>query len=91
MDKPNHRFDRRQFLGAVAGLSTLPLIGEAQAQTTPTQGGHLRLGMSGGSTTDSLNPTTYLQWVPVNLGYQLMNGLVEIDANNHATPELLTS
>jgi peptide/nickel transport system substrate-binding protein len=89
--------DRRQFLtaaglvGAAAGLSTLPIIGEAQAQTTPTQGGHLRLGMSGGSTTDSLNPTTYLQWVPVNLGYQIMNGLTEIDDHNKVTPELLTS
>ena len=93
--RPEAGLDRRQFLaaagiaGAAAGLSTLPLIGHAQAATMPTQGGHLRLGMSGGSTTDSLNPTTYLQWVPVNLGYQIMNGMVEIDDNNKATPELL--
>jgi peptide/nickel transport system substrate-binding protein len=95
MDKSNHGIDRRQFLsatalmGAAAGLSTLPLIGGAQAATVPAQGGQLRLGMSGGSTTDSLNPTTYLQWVPVNIGYQIMNGLVEIDDHNQATPELL--
>jgi peptide/nickel transport system substrate-binding protein len=97
IDRPDAGFDRRRFLGAAAlvgaaaGLSTLPLIGEARAATTHPQGGHLRLGMSGGSTTDSLNPTTYLQWVPVNLGYQIMNGLVEIDDHNNATPELLTS
>jgi peptide/nickel transport system substrate-binding protein len=87
--------DRRQFLGAAAlagataGLSSIPFLGEARAATTPTQGGHLRLGMGGGSTTDGLNPTTYLEWVPANIGYQIMNGLVEIDEHNQATPELL--
>ena len=95
MHQPKTLLDRRQFLGATAlvgaaaGLSAVPLIGEARAETAPTQGGHLRLGMSGGSTTDSLNPTTYLSWVPCNIGYQLMNGLVEIDEHNQATPELL--
>ena len=95
MHQPKSVIDRRQFLGATAllgaaaGLSAMPLIGEARAQTAPTQGGHLRLGMSGGSTTDSLSPTTYLSWVPCNIGYQLMNGLVEIDEHNQAIPELL--
>ena len=66
MRKPNPMIDRRQFMGAAAlmgaatGLSSIPLFGEARADGRPTQGGHLRLGMSGGSTTDSLNPTTYL-------------------------------
>lgn len=93
--------DRRQFLtrtallGAAAGLGTalgggVPLIGGATAATAPAQGGHLRLGMSGGATTDSLNPTTYTDWVPVNMGYQMMNGLVEIDEHNQAIPELLS-
>jgi peptide/nickel transport system substrate-binding protein len=95
MRKPQSMLDRRQFLGATAlmgaaaGLSSIPLIGQAQAADMPTSGGHLRLGMGGGSTTDGLNPTTYLEWVPVNIGYQIMNGLVEIDEHNQATPELL--
>ncbi|MCB8881607.1 ABC transporter substrate-binding protein [Acidisoma cellulosilytica] len=95
MSKPHSMIDRRQFLGAAAlagaaaGLSSFPLIGQARAADMPTSGGHLRLGMGGGSTTDSLDPTTYLQWVPVNIGYQIMNGLIEIDEHNKATPELL--
>ncbi|MBW4024673.1 MAG: ABC transporter substrate-binding protein [Proteobacteria bacterium] len=95
MSNANPPLDRRQFLsasalmGAAAGLASIPLIGEARADVPPKSGGHLRLGMSGGSTTDSLNPTTYLSWVPANIGYQLMNGLVEIDEHNQATPELL--
>jgi peptide/nickel transport system substrate-binding protein len=94
-DRPAAGLDRRQFLGAgaligaAAGLSALPFMGGAEAATPPQSGGHLRLGMSGGSTTDSLNPTTYLSWVPCNIGYQLMNGLVEIDEHNQAIPELL--
>lgn len=95
MRKPDRAIDRRQFLGAAAlagtaaGLSSIPLLGARAAEASPKQGGHLRLGMAGGSTTDSLNPTTYLQWVPVNIGYQIMNGLIEIDEHNKATPELL--
>lgn len=95
MGKPHSMIDRRQFLGATAmagaaaGLSSIPWIGQARAADMPVSGGHLRLGMGGGSTTDGLNPTTYLEWVPVNIGYQIMNGLVEIDEHNQATPELL--
>lgn len=95
MPNPHAMIDRRQFLsaaalmGAATGLSSIPLIGAHAADVPPKQGGHLRLGMSGGSTTDSLDPTTYLSWVPANIGYQLMNGLVEIDEHNQATPELL--
>jgi peptide/nickel transport system substrate-binding protein len=87
--------DRRRFLtgaaliGASAGLSSLPLIGQAAA--APISGGHLRLGMGGGATTDSMNPITYTDWVPVNIGYQLMNGLIELDEHNMVKPELLVS
>jgi len=45
--------------------------------------------MVGGSTSDVLDPRTFIDWVPINIGYQLMNGLVEIDAAGNARPELL--
>ncbi|MQT11802.1 ABC transporter substrate-binding protein [Segnochrobactrum spirostomi] len=91
--------DRREFLtgtallGALAGAGAgLSLASPAFAQSaTPTTGGTLRLGMSGGATTDTLDPRTFTDWVPVNIAYQIMNGLVEIDADNKATPELLES
>ncbi|MDX7950276.1 ABC transporter substrate-binding protein [Lichenihabitans sp. Uapishka_5] len=49
----------------------------------------MRLGMSGGATSDSLDPRTITDWVPVNLAYQVMNGFIEIDEHNQAVPELL--
>ena len=85
--------DRRELLtgaaliGATAGLGAL---GQARAaEATPTSGGTLKLGMAGGATSDSLDPRTITDWVPVNLAYQVMNGFIEIDENNRPTPELL--
>ncbi len=85
--------DRRELLsgaaliGATAGFGPL---GQARAaDATPTSGGTLRLGMAGGATSDSLDPRTITDWVPVNLAYQVMNGFIEIDENNRPMPELL--
>ncbi|AIR60711.1 MULTISPECIES: ABC transporter substrate-binding protein [Cedecea] len=87
---------RRSFINTAAligmgsALSLSPLAGFA-AEATPKKGGVLKLGMSGGNTSDSLDPTLFSDWVPLNQAYMLMNGLVEIDENNQATPELLES
>lgn len=85
--------DRRELLAGAAalGLSTAFGTAPAAAQSTPRAGGTLRLGMSGGATSDSLDPRTYTDWVPTNIAYTIMNGLVEIDENNQPTPEILTS
>lgn len=91
------RLNRRTFLSgsSLAGLSAglLPGLwpGLARAADTPVSGGTLRLGMSGGSSTDTLDPRTLTDWVPVNVCYQIYNGLVEIDEHNNAIPELLDS
>ncbi|HEY0214319.1 MAG TPA: ABC transporter substrate-binding protein [Paenirhodobacter sp.] len=86
---------RRQFLGALGATALASGVilpaGSVLAQEAPKRGGVLKLGIGGGSTTDNLDPRILLDWVPVNQGYMLMNGLVEIDANNQATPELLES
>ncbi|KAA8998996.1 peptide ABC transporter substrate-binding protein [Affinibrenneria salicis] len=88
------QFSRRSFLntaallGAGSVLSLSPLSGFA-ADAAPKKGGVLKLGMSGGNTSDTLDPTLFSDWVPLNQAYMLMNGLVEIDENNQATPELL--
>ena len=80
---------------ALIGAATLGLAGVAPrfaaAQGGPKKGGTLRLGMSGGATSDSLDPRTYTDWVPVNIAYAVMNGLVEIDEKNQAVPELFAS
>jgi len=91
-------FERRDFLraaalcgtaGALGGIASLSgcAVPDGSGDTT----GMLRIGMAGGSTSDSLDPRTYVDWMPINIGYQLMNGLVEIDDQGRAVPELLES
>ncbi len=89
---PSAGLDRRTLIrgaGAAGLAALLPAAARAQA-ATPKSGGTLKVGMSGGATSDSLNPITFTDWVPVSLGYQVFNGLVEIDDQNQATPELLS-
>jgi peptide/nickel transport system substrate-binding protein len=90
------RLDRRGFLkgaaliGGVAGAGGGLLAACSVPDDTPASpGGALRLGMVGGSTSDVLDPRTFVDWVPINIGYQIMNGLVEIDGEGNARPELL--
>jgi peptide/nickel transport system substrate-binding protein len=88
---------RRSLLVAAAGLGasalTPGLISQAfgQAAEKPKRGGVLKLGIGGGSTTDILDPRMLTDWVPVNQAFMIMNGLVEIDPNNQAFPELFES
>jgi peptide/nickel transport system substrate-binding protein len=84
--------DRRQLLAAAAalGLSTKFGIGSAFA-AEPKKGGILRLGMEGGSASDSLDPTTYADSIPIAYSLMFWNGLVEIGADGTAQGEVLES
>jgi peptide/nickel transport system substrate-binding protein len=55
------------------------------------KGGTLRIGMEGGSATDSLDPRTYADSVMIAAALCCMNGLVEFDAAGNPTGELLES
>lgn len=55
------------------------------------KGGTLRIGMEGGSATDSLDPRTYSDSVMIAAALTVMNGLVEFDAAGNPTGELLES
>ena len=82
--------NRRQLLGATAavGLSSACAPFPATAQSQPTKGRTLRLGMQGGSASDSLNPLTYADSIPISMGLMLWNNLIEIDDKGDATGEL---
>jgi len=88
------RMSRREFLGrsAVIGVSLsvgTGLLNEARA-ATPKKGGHMRLAMGHGATTDTLNPanlTNGLQWV---VAYGVANTLTELNANGGLTGSLAT-
>jgi peptide/nickel transport system substrate-binding protein len=87
--------DRRELM---AGAAALGLgfglgfgAGPAFAADTPKKGGTLRLGMEGGSPSDSLDPTTYADSIPISYGWQIWNGLTEVDEKGNIAGELAES
>ena len=85
--------DRRELMAGAAalglglGFGAGPSIG-AEA---PKKGGTLKLGMEGGSASDSLDPRTYADSIPISYGWQIWNGLVEVDEKGDAVGELAES
>ncbi|WDP90387.1 MAG: ABC transporter substrate-binding protein [Desulfobacter sp.] len=90
------KITRRQFvtqlsaLGISAALIPSFLSGKALA-AVPKQGGHFKMGMGGGHTTDTLNTALLADQVEMSTDYALRNNLVEVDRNGHAVPELAES
>ena len=92
------RVGRREFLGRAAALGAgasaiAAMVGsvEARAASTPRRGGTLRLGLAGGSTTDSIDPGSYTDSVMIDAGHMLFNGLVEWAHDGKPHPELAES
>lgn len=88
------RITRRDFLARVSAMGLMAAVSPAlftypALASTPKKGGRLRLGVSGASTTQSLDPVTNEdQWIHcINYG-QLKNNLVEINHKGEAVPEL---
>ena len=78
---------------AAAGLTTLghslsPAIARAEQ---PVRGGRLRVGVKGGSTGDSLDPTIISAAVQYFVAYQFGNCLVERDVSGRLVGELAES
>lgn len=82
---------RRTFLAGTAAAGLAAGLMPLRARAEPVRGGHVRYGVRGGSTSDSLNPTTYSNTFMRTMGYGICNTLTEIDANNALQPELLES
>jgi peptide/nickel transport system substrate-binding protein len=92
------RISRREFVGRAAALgagaaliSTLVASVEAHAAETPKPGGHLRLGLGGGSTTDSMDTASYTDSVMVAVSRSVFSGLVEWGQDGKPMPELAES
>ncbi len=93
----NGKLSRREFLartsalGIAAALSPA-LFSKPGLAATPKRGGRLRIGMAGGSTTDSLDPATITDMMMqvINQG-QIRNTLVEVDHKANPIPELAES
>jgi peptide/nickel transport system substrate-binding protein len=87
------KITRREFMARVSALGLMAAVSPALLPTsakaaTPQKGGRLRLGMAGGSTTDSLDPATMTDAMTYNINWQVRNCLVEVDNKGNPIPEL---
>ena len=90
------KISRREFIARIAALGLTAAVSPMLLATpvkaaTPIKGGRLRLGMAGGSTTDSLDPATMTDAMAYNINWQLRNCLVEVDSKGNPIPELAES
>ena len=90
------KIDRRSFMsGAVAlGLSVPAAMSIAATvkAATPKKGGRFRMGLTGGATSDDLDPATTLDSYMINVNYgQLRNCLTEIAPDGSLIGELAES
>jgi len=75
--------DRRAFMGRAAALGVSSafagsLLSTAALAQGPIKGGHMKAGLQGGESTNSLDPATYASDVPVNYGNMFGETLMEV-------------
>ena len=82
---------RREFITrAVAMGATVAAassLWETSAHSAPVKGGHLRLGIAGASTTDSLDPSPWSDTFMVMVGFSMRGNLVELASDGTLRPE----
>jgi peptide/nickel transport system substrate-binding protein len=85
---------RRSLVGTAAlaaGAALVPGAGRSLLAAEPKRGGHLKTGIDGASSQDSLDPATYTATYMQMVGYTYGNCLVELDEKNQLVPELAES
>ena len=90
------KINRRQFLARAAALGLTAAVSPAllsrpAGAAAPKKGGHFIQAITGGSTTDSLDPASHTSSWNINVEFQLRNCLVEIDHKFQPQPELAES
>ena len=73
---------RRDFmiraLASGVTIAAATTLWERAALAAPVKGGHLRLGLAGGSTTDSLDPAPWSDTFMVMIGFSVRGNLLEL-------------
>ena len=88
---PNRRETLKILGGAsLAAMSGALIPGIASSQQAK-RGGTLTMALSGGSTTDTLDPATYKEPYIGTIGFAVANNLVEIGPDRNPIPELAES
>ena len=87
---------RREFmqraLAAGATVAMATSIYDSALAATPKKGGHFRQALTGGATTDVLDPAQTLDSYMINVSFgQLRNNLTEIGSDGQLTGELAES
>ena len=89
------RIGRREFMGRAAALGVTTALASSLAgkvaSAAPKVGGHLRVGLGHGSTTDSLDPATYENGYMAAVNYSIHNHLAEVGQSGGLDPELAES
>ena len=86
------RLNRRGFMGGAAAIGALATMGApAFAAGEPKKGGILKMGISGGETTDTLDPGLSDSPVPFNVIKQWGDTIVNITADGGINPNLAES
>lgn len=86
------RLNRRTVVGLLGSAAAVGMSGlQAAAAPAPKRGGLLRMGISGASTTDSLDPATYSSTYMQCLGLQIFDTLTEISPAGEVLPALCES
>ncbi|MCH2164204.1 MAG: ABC transporter substrate-binding protein [Marinovum sp.] len=89
------RIDRRSFITSVvaAGVAVPAALGMASQveAMTPNMGGDLKIGRGHGSTTDTLDPSTYENSFATAMGYLWGNHLIEVGPDGKLRGELAES
>lgn len=88
---------RRKFLQGATVLGASLAAGSSLwastifAAAAPNRGGHLKAGLAGGSTSDSLDPTTFSDTFMISVGFSVRDNLTELGQDNSIKPALAQS
>jgi peptide/nickel transport system substrate-binding protein len=88
----NFDLNRRTLLKAAAAVPLMTASGMSYAQeATPKRGGHLKIGLAGGSTQDTLDPRTFLDSGTNFVSFTFRNTLTEVSSQTRLAPALAES
>lgn len=94
MAKPG-QLDRRSFMRRAIALgltaSSASLLLSQSVLASPKKGGRFRIGVSGGGTTDSLDPATTESQMTILMNFTYGNNLTEVNNDGRLIPELAES